>query len=95
MIRPLSAALLATSLFCAPALAQSVPPAIAAAVADASRPDTDKERDAARKPATEELAVLTTRFDSRLARYRQNPDAAKQLINQGSTPETVTSTRKV
>ena len=51
MIRPLSAALLATSLFCAPAFAQSVSPAIAAAVADASRPDTDKERDAARKPA--------------------------------------------
>lgn len=51
MIRPLSAALFATSLFCAPALAQSVPPAIAAAVADSSRPDSDKERDASRKPA--------------------------------------------
>ena len=51
MIRPLSAALFATSLLCAPAFAQSVSPAIAAAVADASRPDADKERDAARKPA--------------------------------------------
>jgi predicted methyltransferase len=51
MIRPLSAALFATSLFCAPAFAQGVPPAIAAAVADPARPDTDKERDAARKPA--------------------------------------------
>jgi predicted methyltransferase len=51
MIRPFSAALFATSLFCAPAFAQSVPPAIAAAVADPARPDTDKERDAARKPA--------------------------------------------
>jgi len=36
---------------CAPALAQKVTPAIAAAVADAGRPDADKERDAARKPA--------------------------------------------
>jgi len=55
MIRPpsvvLSAALFATSLLCAPAFAQSVPPAIAAAVADSARPDTDKERDATRKPA--------------------------------------------
>jgi len=56
MIRPLSAALFVTSLLCAPAFlapvwAQTVPPAIAAAVADAARPDTDKERDATRKPA--------------------------------------------
>jgi predicted methyltransferase len=51
MIRPLSAALFATSLLCAPASAQSVPPAIAAAVADAARPEADKERDTARKPA--------------------------------------------
>jgi predicted methyltransferase len=51
MIRPLSAALFATSVLCAPALAQSVPPTIAAAVADTARPETDKERDAARKPA--------------------------------------------
>jgi predicted methyltransferase len=51
MIRPLTAALFATSLLCAPAWAQSVPPAIAAAVADAARPDADKERDATRKPA--------------------------------------------
>lgn len=55
MIRP-SSVLFATSLLCAPALlapafAQSVPPAIAAAVADSARPDADKERDAARKPA--------------------------------------------
>jgi predicted methyltransferase len=42
------AVLLATS---APILAQSVSPAITAAVADPARPDTDKERDAARKPA--------------------------------------------
>jgi len=51
MIRSISAALLATSLLCAPALAQSVSPAITAAVADPARPDADKERDAARKPA--------------------------------------------
>src|SRR6185295_1405480 len=51
MIRPFTAALFATSLLCAPAFAQSVSPAIAAAVADAARPDTDKERDATRKPA--------------------------------------------
>jgi len=57
MIRPLSAALFATSLLCAPAFAQSVPPAIAAAVADAGRPDADKERDAGRKPA--ETAIFT------------------------------------
>jgi predicted methyltransferase len=50
MIRSLSVALLATSLFCAPAWAQAVSPAIAAAVSDSARPDTDKERDAARKP---------------------------------------------
>lgn len=46
----LSAAFLATSLMCAPAMAQTVPPAIAAAVADSGRPDADKERDALRKP---------------------------------------------
>jgi predicted methyltransferase len=51
MIRPLVAALFVTALFCAPSLAQSVPPAIAAAVSDAARPQADKERDAARKPA--------------------------------------------
>jgi predicted methyltransferase len=51
MIRPLSAALFATTLLCVPAVAQSVPPAIAAAVADATRPEADKERDVARKPA--------------------------------------------
>ena len=50
MIRTLTAALFATSLLCAPALAQTVPPGIAAAVADPARPDTDKERDATRKP---------------------------------------------
>ncbi|HEY2010006.1 MAG TPA: hypothetical protein VGH23_13515 [Rhizomicrobium sp.] len=51
MIRPLTAAVFATGLLCAPASAQSVSPAIAAAVADTARPDTDKARDAARKPA--------------------------------------------
>jgi predicted methyltransferase len=51
MIRPLTAAVLATGLLCAPASAQSVSPAIAAAVADTARPDTDKARDATRKPA--------------------------------------------
>jgi predicted methyltransferase len=51
MKRPFSAALLAASLFCAPASAQTVPPAIAASVADSARPEADKERDATRKPA--------------------------------------------
>jgi predicted methyltransferase len=51
MTRTLTAVLFATSLFCAPAFAQSVSPAIAAAVADSARPDADKERDANRKPA--------------------------------------------
>jgi predicted methyltransferase len=51
MTRRLAAVLFATSLLCAPALAQSVPPAIAAAVADHARPAADKERDANRKPA--------------------------------------------
>ena len=51
MIRSLTAALIATSLLCAPALAQVVSPAISAAVADAARPAADKERDAMRKPA--------------------------------------------
>lgn len=51
MIRSLTAALFATSLLCAPALAQGVSPAISAAVADAARPAADKERDAMRKPA--------------------------------------------
>jgi predicted methyltransferase len=55
MFRPFSAALFATlfvpGLLCAPAFAQSVPPAIAAAVADPARPAADKERDAGRKPA--------------------------------------------
>jgi predicted methyltransferase len=60
MIRPLTAVLFATSLLCAPVSAQSVSPAIAAAVADTARPDTDKERDAARKPA-ETLAFAGVR----------------------------------
>ena len=51
MLRSLTAALFATSLLCAPALAQGVSPAITAAVADAGRPAADKERDANRKPA--------------------------------------------
>ncbi len=51
MIRSLTAALFATSLLCAPALAQTVSPGIAAAVSDAGRPAADKERDANRKPA--------------------------------------------
>jgi predicted methyltransferase len=51
MIRFLAAAVFATALVCAPALAQNVPPAIAAAVADPGRPQADKDRDANRKPA--------------------------------------------
>ncbi|HVW72578.1 MAG TPA: hypothetical protein VHC39_02985 [Rhizomicrobium sp.] len=51
MIRSLTAALFVTSLLCAPVLAQSASPAITAAVADSARPDTDKARDAMRKPA--------------------------------------------
>jgi predicted methyltransferase len=51
MIRHFAAVLFATSLLCAPASAQSVSPAIAAAVADPARPPADKDRDANRKPA--------------------------------------------
>jgi predicted methyltransferase len=51
MIRSLTAALFVTSLLCTPVLAQSVSPAITVAVADSARPDTDKARDAMRKPA--------------------------------------------
>jgi len=51
MLRSFTAALFATTLLCAPAVAQSVSPAITAAVADAGRPAADKERDANRKPA--------------------------------------------
>ena len=51
MMRPLAAALLATTLFCVPAGAQSVTLAITAAVADMGRPDADKALDANRKPA--------------------------------------------
>jgi predicted methyltransferase len=51
MLRSFTAALFATALLCAPAVAQSVSPAITAAVADAGRPAADKERDANRKPA--------------------------------------------
>lgn len=43
-----SAALIALA---APAAAQTVPPAVAAAVADTNRPEADRDRDAARKPA--------------------------------------------
>jgi len=50
MIRP---ALIAAALVCSalPASAQMASPAITAAVADPGRPDADKARDAARKPA--------------------------------------------
>ena len=51
------------------ALAQSaVPPAIAAAVADADRPDTDKARDAARKPA-EIVAFAGVRPGDKVAEF--------------------------
>ena len=50
-MRLVSAAIVVLLTTSAPALAQKVTPAIAAAVADAGRPDADKERDAARKPA--------------------------------------------
>ena len=55
MIRPVIASLcapfFATVLFCMPAAAQGVPPAIAAAVADSARPAADKALDANRRPA--------------------------------------------
>jgi predicted methyltransferase len=52
MNRPFRAVLLATSILAAPvtAFAQTVPPAIAASVADSARPAADTARDAARKP---------------------------------------------
>src|ERR1700733_15758077 len=43
--------LAACAIFAAPALAQSIPPYVSAAVSDAGRPDADKQRDADRKPA--------------------------------------------
>lgn len=60
MIRPLAVAVFAAVLISAPALAQNVPPAIAAAVADPGRPQTDRDRDANRKPA-ETLAFVGVR----------------------------------
>ena len=48
--RALLPAILAATIFAAPALAQSVPPSVAAAVSDKSRPDADTKRDADRKP---------------------------------------------
>ena len=50
-MRLVSAAIAVLLAATAPALAQKVSPAIAAAVADSGRPDGDKERDATRKPA--------------------------------------------
>jgi len=50
MIRPVIATLFAAALICVSAAAQTVPPTIAAAVADSARPDTDKTLDANRKP---------------------------------------------
>jgi predicted methyltransferase len=47
----LSAAAVAASVFVLPAAAQSVPPGVAAAVSDKSRPDADTKRDMDRKPA--------------------------------------------
>jgi len=44
----------------------------------------------ARKPAAEELAVLTARCAARLERFKQNPVAAMQLITQGATPSDAT-----
>lgn len=43
--------LAACAIFAAPVLAQSIPPYVSAAVSDAGRPDTDRQRDADRKPA--------------------------------------------
>src|ERR1700753_1903380 len=51
MIRTVTVAVFAATLLCAPVYAQGTPAAIAAAVADSARPDTDKARDAMRKPA--------------------------------------------
>ncbi len=39
-----------------------------------------------RKPAPEELTVLMARCDARLERFKKDPEAAKKLITQGSTP---------
>ena len=47
----LSALLAASTIFAAPALAQSIPAYVTAAVSDPGRPDADKSRDADRKPA--------------------------------------------
>lgn len=47
----LSALLLAGAGFAAPALAQSIPPYVAAAVKDTARPEADSKRDTDRKPA--------------------------------------------
>ena len=47
----LPALALSAAFFAAPACAQSVPPAVAAAVSDKARPEADTKRDADRKPA--------------------------------------------
>ncbi len=47
----LPALALSAAFFAAPACAQSVPPAVAAAVSDKGRPEADTKRDADRKPA--------------------------------------------
>ncbi len=39
----------------------------------------------ARKPAADELAVLSKGFAARLERYRKNVESAKQLIAQGNS----------
>jgi len=39
-----------------------------------------------RLPQQEELEVLRQGYERRLAKYRQQPDAAKALISQGEMP---------
>ncbi|HEY6815611.1 MAG TPA: methyltransferase [Croceibacterium sp.] len=62
------AAIVGLSLAGTVAMAQGVPAAIAAAVADAGRPDADKARDAARKPA-EIVAFAGVRPGDKVAEF--------------------------
>ncbi len=63
-----TAALLALAVPLAAANAQAVPPVIAAALADASRPDADKARDAARHPG-EVLAFMGVKPGDKVADF--------------------------
>ena len=81
------AAIVSLSLAAAAALAQGeVPAAVAAAVADADRPDADKARDAARKPA-EIVAFVGVKPGDKVAEFLPGSGYYTRILSKAVGPD--------